>query len=48
MGGRFSAVCIDNEYQLVILNCEMEDQAEYTIVAEEGVESTAKLTVEGK
>ena len=33
---------------LTVRECEMDDQSKYTIVAEEGVDSSAQLTVECK
>ena len=36
------------KYFLDINKATLDDQAKYTVVAEEGVESTAKLTVIGK
>ena len=38
---------IDQKHILTIRNAEPTDQSEYTIIVEEGVESKAKLTVEG-
>ena len=38
---------IDKKHILTIRNAEPTDQSEYTIIVEEGVESKAKLTVEG-
>ena len=38
----------DKKHSLTIRNAELADQSEYTIIVEEGVESKAKLTVEGK
>lgn len=35
-------------HTLTIKEAELDDQSEYTIVVEEGVESTAKLKVEGR
>ena len=44
---RHDIIVIGNKYVLVIKHGELDDQAEYGIVAEEGVQSTAKLVVEG-
>ena len=44
---RHSMTCMANKYMLVIKDSELDDQADYTIVAEEGVTSTAKLAVQG-
>ena len=38
----------DKRHTLTIRDCQLSDQSDYTIVVEEGVESTAKLIVEGK
>ena len=40
-------VVVGNKYALTIKEAELVDQAKYTIVAEEGVEATATLTVKG-
>ena len=43
----FDMVTMGNKYILTVREAELEDQAKYTIVAEEGVEATAGLTVKG-
>ena len=45
---RFDMAVMDNRYLLTIREAELDDESKYTIVAEEGVESTAQLTVEGR
>jgi hypothetical protein len=44
----FEMTCMGNKYMLTIRETQMDDQAQYTIVPEPGVESKAKLTVKGK
>ncbi len=39
---------VGHKHMLTVRKSEMTDQSEYTIVVEEGVESTAQLTVEGR
>jgi len=44
---RFEQTSVGTKHMLTIRECELEDADTYKIVVEEGVESTAKLTVEG-
>lgn len=45
---RYEMVTLGQRHLLHIHNAELADQDTYTVVVEEGVTSTAKLTVEGK
>ena len=47
-GKRHDITVMANKYVLVIKDGELDDEADYTIIAEEGVQCTAKLTVEGR
>ena len=47
-GDRFDISTVGQKHMLTIRDCQVEDQDKYTIVVEEGVESTANLTVEGR
>ena len=47
-GKRFDMTSIDKKHMLTVRDTEMDDQDQYTIEVEEGVESAAKLTVIGK
>jgi len=44
---RFEQTSVGTKHTLTIRECEVQDGDVYKIVVEEGVESTAKLTVEG-
>ncbi len=44
----FDMTSVGKKHILTIRSCELPDQDDYTIVVEEGVECTAKLTVIGK
>lgn len=44
---RFEATSVGTKHTLTIRECEIQDAVTYKVVVEEGVESTAKLTVEG-
>ena len=46
-GKRYDMTSIGQKHMLTVRDTEMDDQADYTIEVEEGVESTAKLTVIG-
>jgi len=45
---RFEMTSVGHKHILTIRECEVQDADVYKVVVEEGVESTAKLTVEGK
>jgi len=44
---RFEATSVETKHMLTVRECEVQDADTYKIVVEEGVESAAKLTVEG-
>ena len=47
-GAKYSLDHMGHKYMLTVRDCQLEDETEYTIVAEEGVDATAKLSVEGQ
>jgi len=44
---RFECTSVGTKHMLTVRQCEVQDADTYKIVVEEGVESAAKLTVEG-